>query len=69
MSESGRCKLTRVVKEGVDKATVFEVGSYWGDILKIAVDERGVDESDRFEPHTDKPGKRKERRNRGGELE
>lgn len=52
--------LTRVVEEGVDEGAVFEGGTHGGDILKVAVEERRVDERDGFELHADEPGGRKD---------
>lgn len=49
--------FTCVVKEGVYKGTVPEKGSYWGDIFKVAVEKRWVDERDCLKPHTDEPKK------------
>lgn len=57
---TGLQRLTRVVKERVQKSAIFEKGSNGWDIFKIAVEERWVDERDRFELHTDKPGWRRD---------
>lgn len=56
--EVRRCLLTRVVEEGVDEGAVSEGGSHGGDVLKVTVDERRVDERDRLELHTDEPERR-----------
>lgn len=47
---------TCVVKEGVQKSAVLEKGSHRGDVFKVAVDERGVDERDGLELHPDESG-------------
>lgn len=49
-------RRTGVVKKGVYNGAVFERGSHWGDIFKVAVEERRIDERDRLELHTDEPG-------------
>lgn len=59
VSDVKRWRLTRVVKEGIYKGAVLEDGSDRGDIFKIAVEERRVNECDSFELHTDKPAKRR----------
>ena len=55
--EEEPCRLTGVVKERVDKGAVFKEGADGGDVFKIAVEERRVNERDSFELHADEPEK------------
>lgn len=49
-------RRTCVVKKRVHNGAVLERGPHRGDIFKVAVEERGIDERDRLELHTDEPG-------------
>lgn len=60
---SGR--RTCVVKKRVHDGAVFEERPHRGDVLEVAVDERGIDERHRLELHPDEPGTETEEERHG----